>query len=356
MSSFTRKVGIGLAAAGCAAGLALSAATAQAANVVLMVNGMGAGNLTDLAMSSILGGMYGGTGYVRQNVPWPQQARPLTGWNSMTLGQSINVGADNLDAALDKAVLQLKPGEKVTIVGLSAGALVADEELRRLTTDPTAPDKSKLEFVVIADSSRILFNRNRYDAILNYTYRPPVDSKYNTKAVAGEYDGYADYPDRPTNTLAVRNAMIGANTVHIPSMLAPLSAVPAKNIKTTVNSLGGVTTSYLVPAKELPLVTANPSLKPQEAQLKAIVDSAYIRNDKTVAAASTAVAAQTAAAVQPVVVEPVVDIAEEIVSKTVTGKVSAPAAEPVSRAGDSETASRAPAKRTRGAARAAAAS
>jgi hypothetical protein len=299
MRSLSRSVGMALAAAGCTAGLALTTATAaDAANVVLMVNGLGAGNLTDLAMSSILGGMYGGTNYVRQNVPWPQQARPVTGWNSMTLSQSINIGANNLDAALDSALLQLKPGERVTIVGLSAGALVADEELRRLTTDPTAPDKSKLEFVVIADSSRILFNRNRYDAVLGYTYRPPVDSKYDTKAVVAEYDGYADYPDRPTNTLAVQNAMAGANIVHVPSMVTPLSSVPASNIKRTTNSLGGVTTSYLIPTTTLPLVIANPALKPQEAQLKAIIDSAYIRNDKTTAAASTTVSATTAAVVE----------------------------------------------------------
>ena len=296
MRSLSRSVGLALAAAGCTAGLALTTATAaEAANVALMVNGMGAGNLTDLAMSSILGGIFGGSSYVRQNVPWPQQARPVTGLTSMTLGESINVGANNLDAALDSAVAQLQPGEHVTIVGLSAGALVADEELRRLTLDPTAPDKSKLDFVVVADSSRILFNRNRYDAVLNYTYRPPVDSKYNTKAVVAEYDGYADYPDRPTNALAVKNAMAGANLVHVPSMITPLSSVPASNIKQTTNALGGVTTDYLIPTTTLPLVIANPALKPQEAQLKAIIDSAYIRNDKTTAAAATTVSATEAA-------------------------------------------------------------
>jgi len=337
MRSLNRKFGLGIAATGCAAGLALSSATAEAANVVLMVNGMGAGNLTDLAMSSILGGMFGGSSYVRQNVPWPQQARPVTGLTSMTLSESINIGANNLDAALDKAVLQLGPGEKVTIVGLSAGALVADEELRRLTTDPTAPDKSKLEFVVIADSSRILFNRNRYDAVLGYTYRPPVDSKYDTKAVVAEYDGYADYPDRPTNTLAVQNAMAGANIVHVPSMVTPLSAVPAQNIKTTVNSLGGVTTSYLIPTKELPLVTANPSLKPQEAQLKAIIDSAYIRNDKTTAAASTTVSATTVVAEDPIPAADARSVTEPVVS--VSEPVSGPAAHADSSLGNADQAS-----------------
>ena len=65
-----RALGIGITAAG----VALSTATgAGAANVALMVNGMGAGDLSDLAMANILGGMFGS--YQRQNVSWPQQAR-----------------------------------------------------------------------------------------------------------------------------------------------------------------------------------------------------------------------------------------------------------------------------------------
>ncbi len=210
------------------------------------------------------------------------------------------MGANNLDAALQTALNQLGPGERVTIVGLSAGALVADEELRRLTTGATAPDKSKLDFVVVADSSRINFNKNRYDAVLNYTYRPPVDSRYDIKAVAGEYDGYADFPDRPSNTLAVRNAMAGAQTVHVPSMLTNLSTVPAKNVTTTANSQGGLTTSYLVPTATLPLVALNPSLKPQEALLRKQIDAAYFRNDPQVIAAATTVAAPLTPAVSPV--------------------------------------------------------
>jgi hypothetical protein len=290
MRKVLRAIGIGCATAG----VALSAAAgAQAANVALMVNGMGAGDLPDLAMANILGGMF--NGYQRQNVSWPQQARLIGGTTGLTLGESINVGADNLDAALRSAVKQLGPGEHVTIVGLSAGALVADEELRRLASSATAPDKSKLDFVVVADSSRISFNKNRYDALLNFTYRPPVASKYSTKAVTGEYDGYADYPDRPWNTLAVQNAIAGAQLVHVPSMLTNLGSVPAANVKTTVNSVGGVTTSYLVPTPTLPLVVLNPWLKPQEAQLRKQIDAAYFRNDPKVVAAATTIAAPVGA-------------------------------------------------------------
>ncbi|MFM9034627.1 MAG: PE-PPE domain-containing protein [Mycobacterium sp.] len=295
MNGFTRSVGLALAAAGTAAGLALStAAAAEAANKALMVNGLGAGNLTDIAMANLLGGMFGS--YQRQNVPWPQQARPVTGKDSMTLTQSINIGVTNLDAAIFSSLAQLGPGEHITVVGLSAGALVVDEEIRRLAANPKAPDKSKINFVVVADSSRILFNKNRYDPTIGYQYRVPAETKYNTKVVTGEYDGYADFPDRPSNTLAVTNAIAGSQLVHIPSMLTNLNTVPAKNIKTTTNVLGGVTTSYLVPTPTLPIVILNPKLKPQEAALRKQIDAAYVRNDPKKASAATTVAPDAGAA------------------------------------------------------------
>jgi hypothetical protein len=62
--------------------------------------------------------------------------------------------------------------------------------------------------------------------------------------------------------------------------------VPQKNITTTVNSLGGVTTTYLVPTPDLPMLRPLTTLGvPQnvvdslEKGLRPIVDSAYARND-----------------------------------------------------------------------------
>jgi hypothetical protein len=288
MRNLTRSIGLMFAAAGTAATVALSTAmSAEAANKVLMVNGMGAGNLTDIAMANILGGAYGGTNWKRENVPWPQQARPLTGKNSLTLTDSIKVGTTNLDSAIARSLTEVGPGEKVTVVGLSAGALVVDEQIRLLDSRTNAPSKTNLDFVVIADSSRAGFNKNRYDATIGYQYRVPVESKYNVTVVTGQYDGYADPPDRPTNLLAVANAIAGSQLVHIPSMLAPLSAVPASNITTTTNAKGGVTKSYLVPTKTLPLVVLNPRLKAQEASLRKQIDAAYIRNDPKKTPAAT---------------------------------------------------------------------
>jgi hypothetical protein len=295
-------VGLGIASVGCAASLALSTATsAGAANTALMVNGLGAGDLNFLEMAGILGGMFGS--YQRINVSWPQQARPITGANSLLLGESIDIGADNLDTALTSALAQLKPGERVTLVGLSAGALVVNEELRRLLADPDAPAKNKLNAVVIADSSRMLFNqsgKNKHliGKILKYTYPPPLVTAYDTTVVTAEYDGFADFPDRP-KPIAVLNAVAGAALTHVPAMLTNLSTVPSSNVKVTTNSLGGVTTSYLLPAAQLPLVRLIPALKPREAELKKVIDSAYSRNDDTASVSPAAVspAAVTSAAV-----------------------------------------------------------
>lgn len=303
MRNITRSIGIAVMAAG----MALSTAhAAEAANKVLMVNGLGAGDLGPLAMSVILGGAYGGSNYTRENISWPAQAKPIVG-KDYTLTQSITVGANNLDAAIVKS---LAAGDTVTVVGLSAGALVVDEEIGRLNAQANSPDKSKLTFVVIADSSRANFNKNRYDATIAYQYKVPAESKYNVTVVTGQYDGYSDPPDRPTNLTAVANAVAGSQLVHIPSMLSPLSAVPASNITKTTNAKGGVTTSYLVPTKTLPLVMLNPKLASQEATLRKQIDSAYFRNDpKKIAAATTVPTSQTplpaAAETVPAAAEPV---------------------------------------------------
>jgi hypothetical protein len=289
-TTLTRSIGLAFVSAGCAASLALSlSAPTLAANKALMVNGIAAGALTDIAMANILGGMFGGGDIVRQNVPWPQQSRPITGPDSLSLTESVQQGVVNLDGELAKALAQLGPGEKVTIVGLSAGALVVNDQMRNLASDPNAPDKSQVTFVVVADSSRVGFNRNRYDGIIGYQYRVPAETKYDTLAVFAEYDGFADFPDRWWNFLAVVNALAGTIVEHIPAMLTDLDTVPAENITVTTNSLGGVTTSYLIPAKRLPLVVLLPFLASQEASLKETIDSAYVRNDnKSTAAALSA--------------------------------------------------------------------
>jgi hypothetical protein len=172
---------------------------------------------------------------------------------------------------------------------------VADDELRKLAADPNAPDKSKLTFVVVADSGRSTFNANRLDKTLGYQYRTAPETKYDTVVVTAEYDGFADFPDRVWNILAVANAYIGEVLNHVPSVFTDLSKVDPSDITVTTNSLGGVTTNYFIPSEHLPLVELLPFLAPQEAALKAIIDTAYKRNDGKSAASTPAVAAAAVA-------------------------------------------------------------
>jgi len=340
---FTGSLGIALAGVGSAAAIALGSATpAIAANQALMLNGIGlsigSGLLPDVVMANVLGGIF--STYERTGVPWPMQARPVTGPDSLPLTDSVAIGVDNLDAAIKTALAKTGPGEHVTVVGLSAGALVADDVLRKILTDPNAPAKNKLTFYVVADSSRATFNANRLDRTLNYQYRLPVETKYDTVVVVAEYDGFADFPDRVWNIVAAVNAYAGEIVKHVPSVFTDLTTVAPSNITVATNSLGGVTTKYFIPAEHLPLVELLPFLAPQEAALKKIVDAGYIRNDPKGAATSPAPAAavantaDTAAVAAPDVSAP---------AETVAAKQAVPAADPTPVADSLDIAKQAPA-------------
>jgi hypothetical protein len=292
-----RSASVFLSAIVAAVLVALTATTSALADTALMIGGIAAGTLPDLVMKPVLNGKFDGTApdgtsWNRVNVVWPAQAGRGTGPNDLTLGQSITVGTNNLDAAIAAAVAT---GQSVTVVGMSAGALVADEELRRLASRTDAPDASQLTFVMIADSSRQSFiNESQYNKDLDYTYQPAPDTKYNIIVVTGEYDGAADFPDRPWNLLAVVNAIVGAVVVHVPVMFKDL---PAEHI-TTTNSVGGETTHYLVPTERLPLVQLFPSLAPIEGLLKQWVDAGYSRNDQPAVTTSTALSLTTGTGIE----------------------------------------------------------
>jgi hypothetical protein len=212
----------------------------------------------------------------------------MTGSGDMSLGASIDIGVTNLTAAINTALGKLSRdghghvinGEKVTVVGLSAGSLVVNEVLRNMIAAGELTDPDEISFIVVEDSSRQeLIKDTKYNSRLDYTYRPAPVTPYNVVVVTGEYDGMADMPDRPWNLLAVANAMVGSVLVHVPVMYSSLSKVPDENITVTENIKGGTTTHYLVPTKVLPLVQVMPFLKSREAELKAKIDKGYSRND-----------------------------------------------------------------------------
>ncbi|NVN48815.1 hypothetical protein HLY00_235 [Mycolicibacterium hippocampi] len=294
MRTTFRKAGVACGTLVASVALAFSTATgALGANTALVIGGISAGTMSDLLMKPLLD--YKFRDQQRVNVQWPAEAAPFSG--DITLGESISQGITNLNAGISTQLAQLEAGEKVTVVGLSAGSLVVNEVLRGLATNANAPDKSQLTFVLVADSSRQkLIDKARYSSRDDYTYQPPPEVKYDIIVVTGEYDGLADRPDRWWNLLALANSIAGSVLVHVPMMYTTDPQVlideaeasgGSKWVWKETNSLGGTTTHVLIPTAKLPLVQMFPFLAPREAELKAKIDQGYSRNDEDTTAMRT---------------------------------------------------------------------
>ncbi|GJF14908.1 hypothetical protein NGTWS0302_37390 [Mycolicibacterium cyprinidarum] len=332
MRTAIRKAGVACGTAFASAALAVTTATgAWGANSALVVAGLETSSLHDAVMAQLLGGAL--QGQQRVSVNWPAEAAPYTGAGDMSLGDSINVGITNLDAQIDAALANLAAGEKVTVVGLSAGSLVVNEVLRQLAGDANAPGKELLTFVVVADSSRQkVIDKAKYNSQYDYTYQPAPQVKYDVSVVVAEFDGTHDFPDRWWNFTAVLNSIAGGIVGHIPVMFADLSKVPSTNIEVTTNTKGGTTTTYLVPSTTLPLVQLLPFLKSQEASLRKQVEKGYSRYDNKPSAARTLAVAP---AVAEEVEDTVVPAAKTTVAAAVAAEPDVEAAETVS-TGDDE--------------------
>ena len=224
----------------------------------------------------------------------PEVFWPGEGLDTITVGESVSTGANNLDKAIRNT-----NGHAVAI-GLSEGTLVLDAAQARLAHDPTAPPPDQLSFTVFGDPTRTHgFSQSvlsgvppgTYIPIVNYTVPQQVESQYDTNVVVAAYDGFGDFPDRPWNLVSLVNAAIGSTTVHTPAAFTSPADVPPQNVVTTTNSRGATTTSYLVPAKHLPLTlplryigVSDQTADGIDNALRPIVDAGYSRNDNPLTA------------------------------------------------------------------------
>ena len=141
--------------------------------------------------------------------------------------QSIGRGVDNLDAAIKSA------DGPIVVAGLSEGSMVIDHEQARLLNDPEAPPADQVTFIIFGNPERgilALLPEGTYVPLVGYTSTTPVESQYDTIIVTGEYDGFADPPDRPWNLASTLNAFIGAGVVH--SLYADVdpASIPKENV------------------------------------------------------------------------------------------------------------------------------
>lgn len=209
------------------------------------------------------------------------------------MDSSLAVAAAGIGSAIRDSV------GPVIVAGFSQGAIAvayAKQALMALPEDQR-PAVERLSFLTIGDPAgpagilkRLPF-RVPLIGLSPFTAPP---TPYASVIVNGEYDAWGDFPDRPWNLVSLANALLGISYVHgryetIPGGL-DLSTVPAANVSTSTNVLGGVTTSYLIPTVKLPLVQPlrdigipEPIVSALEKPLKAMVDAGYARHDTAVA-------------------------------------------------------------------------
>jgi diacyltrehalose acyltransferase len=169
----------------------------------------------------------------------------------------------------------------VAIIGESMGSMVAWRVAEELAA--ADPDRTDVRVVLIAPPETGVaeyFKEGTYIPILNYRITRIRESEYPTTVVIGEYDGWADPPDRPWNLISSANALLGTQIVHGPPIF---TADPADGIATTD---GNVTTVF-VPTAKLPLTQVLRDVGVPDALvdkadevLRPIVDAGYVRHDQ----------------------------------------------------------------------------
>lgn len=221
--------------------------------------------------------------------PGIDRAIPGLGLDGPTIGESVDQGAGNTIATVNRD----GPG---TVLGLSEGAMVVNAVQARLAADPNAPPPDQLTFAVFGDPIgqhafgdgwlRQNFPVGATVPSMEFVIPPPVESQYDTYSFVSAYDSIADWPDRTDNWMAMANAIVGLATGHTAVAFTNPSNVPARNIRTTVNSRGGKTTTLMIPEQHLPLVMPfkylgvdEGTLNQLDAVLQPMVDSGYSRND-----------------------------------------------------------------------------
>ncbi|MEZ0356077.1 PE-PPE domain-containing protein [Mycobacterium sp. ENV421] len=214
---------------------------------------------------------------------------PGLGIDGPSIGESVDEGEGNVLRAV-------QAGGPGTAIGLSEGAMVLNAVQNRLATDPNAPPPDQLSFATYGDpisphafGAGFLAQNFPVGSVvpaLDYRIPPQVDSQYDSYRFVSAYDSIADWPDRQDNWMALANAVVGLATGHTAVAFTNPSMVPPQNIRTTVNSRGAKTTTYLIPEQHLPLVLPfkylgvdEGTLRQLDAVLKPSVDAGYSRND-----------------------------------------------------------------------------
>lgn len=243
-------------------------------STAIYVPGTGGGSLApgqtaDSLISGLFGHVWAGDDWTRVFISYPACAGPVYG--SFTMGQSIDIGVAALDAAIKAAT------PPIVVSGISQGAMVIDQELRNLETDPDAPAPEDLTFICAGDPLRPGGVISRYWGpgakvpYLAYTVVQPSNTQYDGTVIVQQYDGIANWPQIGGawyDNVPNMNAFLGFLFLHC-YLDQQLSAFGGHNgqaayevlpsakdtlLDTTKHSNGGTVKTYLVSSWPIPIM------------------------------------------------------------------------------------------------------
>lgn len=236
--------------------------------------------------------------------PTAQEALGLAGGYLKSAGTISGIGypagllfaADAVvgSGAVNATLATVPNGTAVTLAGVSQGAIVLNYvKLSRLLQDSLSRSTTdNLRFVTFGDPQNSTGGITTKNRVLQlFAPNIPVATAYPTTEIVREYDGFSDWPDKPTH-LAVLNAVMGIGYVHPDYGTAADPTTPGTLKTVHTNSAGGTTTHYVVPTARLPLtqplrdIGLNTSLL--DSWLRPQVDGAYISRPHVVAGHPTA--------------------------------------------------------------------
>ncbi len=204
-----------------------------------------------------------------QSLNTPELFYPLTGVKSLPVDTSIAQGLTILDGAIRD---QVGAGNRVTVVGISQSAIIANDEMKLLAAQGNPVPGDALNFVLLGNDGNPnggLFQR--FEGLTlpslgaTFTGATPPDTSYPTAIYTLEYDGIADFPRYPMNLLADLNAAVGMLLVHTqyptldPSRLVPVADGGTMIELPTDPGYGTATTYWMIPmnpGETLPLLQA----------------------------------------------------------------------------------------------------
>src|SRR6478735_8781641 len=187
-----------------------------------------------VAPASTLGTGIPGGPYNTVAVITPEQSAPNNG--TLTFDQSVALGQQNLDNCIKATSCDYNdqvgsvaptPGDTFVVYGFSQSSTISTLEKRALAAEYAPGEGPDVSFVLIANGNRPnggFLARGPEGVTIpvglpfggsTFNGSTPTDTQYDTVDVAAQYDGWSDFPINPLNLLAVANAMMGVDYLHL---------------------------------------------------------------------------------------------------------------------------------------------